>query len=78
MLLVTCQGTVTGFGLANPKLAGERDQARQMLQAHPANRPAPASVIVTGKGRADEGTEEFLASPGLNLTLKLRYHVWQR
>jgi hypothetical protein len=78
MLLVTCEGTVTGFGLANPKLADERDQARQMLQAHPADRPAPGSVVVTGKGLAGEGTEEFFASPGLNLTLKLRYHVWQR
>ena len=31
MLICTCEGTVTGFGLANPKLSGERDQARQML-----------------------------------------------
>ena len=27
MLICTCEGTVTGFGLANPKLAGEREQA---------------------------------------------------
>jgi len=69
MLLVTCEGTVTGFCLANPKLAGERDQARQMLKAQPANRPAPGTVIVTDKGLAGEGTEEFFATPGLNLTL---------
>ena len=69
MLICTCEGTVTGFGLANPKLAGERDQARQMLRTRPANRPAPGTVIVTDKGMADEGTEEFFASPGLNLTL---------
>ena len=69
MLLVTCEGTVTGFCLANPKLAGERDQARQMLTAQPTNRPAPGTVIVTDKGMADEGTEEFFATPGLNLTL---------
>jgi hypothetical protein len=31
MLMCTCEGTVTGFGLANPKLHGERDQARRML-----------------------------------------------
>jgi hypothetical protein len=34
-LLVTCDGTVTGFCLANPKLAGERQQARQMLERQP-------------------------------------------
>jgi hypothetical protein len=43
MLMCTCEGTVTGFGLANPKLHGERDQARQMLQGNPANRPAPGA-----------------------------------
>ena len=69
MLICTCEGTVTGFGLANPKLAGERDQAQQMLKARPANRPAPGTVIVTDKGLAGEGTEEFFASPGLDLTL---------
>jgi hypothetical protein len=35
MLMCTCEGTVTGFGLANPKLAGERDQARQIRPAAP-------------------------------------------
>ena len=69
MLLVTCEGTVTGFCLANPKLAGERDQARQMLKGQPANRPAPGTAIVTDKGLAGEGTEDFFASPGLDLAL---------
>jgi hypothetical protein len=40
---------VTGFGLANPKLTGERDQARQMLKDQPANRPPPGTAIVTDK-----------------------------
>jgi hypothetical protein len=31
MLLVTGDGTMTGFFLANPKLLGERGQARHML-----------------------------------------------
>src|SRR6266700_2429161 len=31
LLICTCDGTVTGFGLANPKLYGEREPARQML-----------------------------------------------
>ena len=69
MLICTCEGTVTGFGLANPKLLGERDQARQMLKARPASRPAPGTAIVTDKGLAGEGTEEFFARPGLDLTL---------
>jgi Transposase DDE domain len=69
MLICTCEGTVTGFGLANPKLTGERDQARQMLEDQPANRPAPGAAIVTDKGLAGEQTEVFFASPGLELTL---------
>jgi hypothetical protein len=69
MLMVTCEGTVTGFCLANPKLCGERDQARQMLKTQPANRPAPGTAVVTDKGLSGEGTEEFFASPGLELTL---------
>jgi DDE family transposase len=69
LLIVTCDGTVTGFGLANPKLFGEREQARRMLKEHPANRPAPGTAIVTDKGLAGEDTEDFFASPGLDLTL---------
>ena len=44
LLMCTCGGTVTGFGLANPNLLGEREQARQMLQDQPStpniSRPA--------------------------------------
>jgi hypothetical protein len=69
MLMCTCEGSVTGFGLANPKLAGERDQARQMLEDHPASRPAAGTAVVADKGFAGKGTEEFFASPGLELTL---------
>ena len=50
LLICTCDGTVTGFALANPKLFGEREEARQMLDRQPANRPAPGTVIVTDKG----------------------------
>jgi hypothetical protein len=56
---------VTGFCLANPKLAGERDQARQLLQRQPANRPAPGTAIVTDKGLAGEDTQAFFASLAL-------------
>jgi hypothetical protein len=69
MLIVTCDGTVTGFSLANPKLAGERDQARQMLERQPANRPQPGTLIVADKGFAGEGFEDFLTAPGLGLDL---------
>ena len=66
---MTCDGTVTGFALANPKLAGEREQARTMLERQPANRPAPGTAIVTDKGLSGEDTEAFFASPGLGLAL---------
>ena len=69
MLIVTCDGTVTGFGLANPKLAGEREQTRQMLEQQPANRPRRDTVIVADKGFAGDDFEDFLASPELGLTL---------
>jgi hypothetical protein len=69
MLIVTCDGSITGFALANPKLAGEREAARKMLAGQPANRPRPGTAIVTDKGLSGEGTEEFFASPGLELTL---------
>ncbi len=69
LITCTCDGTVTGFGLASPKLSGEREQARQMLKDQPANRPAPGTAIVTGKGLSGEDTEEFFASPGLGLIL---------
>jgi hypothetical protein len=69
MLICTCEGTVTGFGLANPKLFGERGQARRLLEDQPANRPAPGTAVVTDKGLAGEDTEAFFAGPGLGLAL---------
>ena len=69
LLMCTCDGTVTGFGLANPKLFGEREQARQMLEDQPANRPAPGTAVVTDKGLSGEDTEAFFACPDLGLIL---------
>ena len=60
---------MTGFSLANPKLAGERDQARQTLQRQPANRPAPGTLVVTDKGLAGQDTEAYFARDDLRLTL---------
>jgi len=67
--ICTCDGTVTGFGLANPKLYGEREAARKMLTDQPANRPASGTAVVTDKGLSGEETEEFFASDDLQLTL---------
>jgi hypothetical protein len=69
MLIATPDGTVTGFGLANPKLTGERDEVRQMLQCQPANCPRPGTTIVADKGFAGADFEEFLTGPDLDLTL---------
>jgi hypothetical protein len=69
LLIGTCDGTVTGFSLANPKLAGERDQARQTLERQPANRPAPGTTIVTDKGLSGQDTEDYFAGDHLRLTL---------
>jgi hypothetical protein len=69
MLIVTCDGTVTGFALANPKLAGEREQAAEMLARQPANRPAPGTAVVADKGFAGEDFETFLSGQDLELTL---------
>ena len=69
MLIVTAEGTVTGFSLANPKLLGERDQVTAMLTAQPANRPQHGSTLVADKGFAGHNFETFLAGPDLELTL---------
>ena len=69
MLIVTADGTVTGFSLANPKLVGEREQVTTMLTAQPANCPHPGTAIVADKGFAGSDFEDFLAEPDLNLTL---------
>jgi hypothetical protein len=61
MLITTADGTVTGFGLANPKLWGEREETRQLLTHQAANRPAPGTAVVTDKGLAGQETEAFFA-----------------
>ncbi len=69
LLICTCDGTVTGFSLANPKLHGERDQARQTLERQPAHRPAPGTAVVTDKGLSGQGDRVLQPSPDLGLTL---------
>jgi hypothetical protein len=67
LLITTVDGTVTAFGLGNPKLHGERELARLMLTRQPANRPAAHTAVITDKGLSGHGTEEFFA--GLDLQL---------
>jgi hypothetical protein len=67
LLLCTADGTVTGFGLANPKLWGERQAVHQLLVHQPANRPPAGSAVVSDKGLSGEQTEELFA--GLDLLL---------
>jgi len=67
LLLTTPDGTVTGFGLANPKLMGEREQTRQVLTGQPANRPAPGSAVVTDKGLSGADTEQLFTDLDLLL-----------
>jgi hypothetical protein len=69
LIICTCDGTITGFSLANPKLHGERQQARQTLERQPANRPAPGTALVTDKGLSGEDFEEFVTSDDLALVL---------
>ena len=69
LFICTCEVTMTGFGLANPKLVEEREQARLMLERQPADRAAPGTAIVTDEGLSGEDTEAFFAAPDLGLTL---------
>ena len=72
MLIGTADGTITGFGLANPKLWGEREQTRQLLTHQAANRPAPGTAVVTDKGLAGQETEAFFADLELLLIRPVR------
>jgi hypothetical protein len=72
LLVCTAEGTVTGFGLANPKLVGEREAVRQLLAAQPANRPPAGSAVVTDKGLAGAATEAFFADLELVLVRPAR------
>jgi hypothetical protein len=67
LLITTADGTVTGFSLANPKLAGERDQTRHTLTHRPVNRPEPGTTVVTDKGLSGAEVDDFFT--GLELTL---------
>ena len=51
LLICTCDGTVTGFGLANPKLSASAEQARQLPRISapdPAPPPNTGPAAITG------------------------------
>jgi hypothetical protein len=66
LLVVTCEGTTTGFGLANPNLVGERAALLRLLEL-PANRPAAGTVLVSDKGLAGHQVQAALADQHLTL-----------
>jgi hypothetical protein len=70
LLVCTAEGTVTGFGLANPKLYGEREHARLLFATRPADRPPRGSTLVTDKGLS--GIEEWFAGRGVCLVRPAR------
>ena len=70
LLICTADGTVTGFGLANPKLLGEA--VRQLLRAQPVNRRPAGSTVVSDKGLAGADTEALFAGLGLALVRPAR------
>ena len=67
MLITTADGTITGFGLANPKLVGERAQARAMLTDQPANQPPAGTIVVCDKGLSGAENDTFFTNLGLYL-----------
>ena len=72
LLVCTSEGTVTGFGLANPKLLGERQAVAGLLAGVAANRPGPGTLLVADKGLAGRDIQAFLASMGLALVRPAR------
>jgi Transposase DDE domain len=72
LLVCTPDGTVTGFGLANPKLVGERQAVVGMLQGVAANRPAPGTLLVGDKGFAGRDFQTALAGLGLGIARPAR------
>jgi hypothetical protein len=71
MLAATADGVITAFGLASPKLAGEREEALAMFR-HRKNLPPAGTVIVADKGFAGRDFEASLAGMDLHLVRPAR------
>jgi hypothetical protein len=63
LLMCTCDGTVTGFVLANPKLAGEREAAREMLKRQPASARPGGGRFLAGAGGCTQAEPAAASSP---------------
>jgi hypothetical protein len=72
LLLTTPDGTVTGFGLANPKQLGERQAVVAMLGGVAANRPASGTLLVGDKGFAGCDFQTALAELELGMVRPAR------
>jgi hypothetical protein len=72
LLLCTPEGTLTGFGLANHRLVGERQAVVGLLGGVVANRPAPGTLLVGDKGLAGRDVQAFLERLGLSLVRPAR------
>jgi hypothetical protein len=72
LLVTTPEGTVTGFGLADPKQVGERQAVVAMLAGIPANRPAPGTLLVGDKGFAGGDFQVALADLELGIVRPAR------
>lgn len=59
ILITSPDGMTTGFGLANPKLHGEREAVLLMLK-EPKNQPGPGTIDVCDKGFAGHDFEQTL------------------
>jgi hypothetical protein len=66
MLLMAPDGLITGFILVNPKMYGELDATRMMLELAD-NRPLPGSTVVGGKGFRGRDFEAELLADGIVL-----------
>lgn len=64
MLLMAPDGLVTGFILVNPKMYGELDATRMMLELA-GNRPLPGSTLVGDKGFRGRDFEAELLGDGM-------------
>ena len=69
MLIWHLRGDGDRVGLANPNRLASATRPGRCSQPSPPTARHRAPLIVTDKGLAGEGTEEFFASPGLDLTL---------
>jgi hypothetical protein len=79
LLITTPDGTVTGFSLANPKLAGEREQTRLGLSSLPTHEPFVTRELfqaASTTGRSRQGSRsDATPSPKAKQLYRLRNYL---